>query len=41
MDYEKKYKQLINGWDSITDISENFPDCNDFEKCVLAMRFEG
>ena len=41
MDYEKKYKQLVNGWDSVTDISEKFPDCNDFEKCVLAMRFEG
>lgn len=41
MDYEKKYYQLINGWDSIQDISELYPDCNAFEKCVISMRLEG
>ena len=37
MDYEKKYKELIL-WGFIDDISDKYPECNDFEKIVLAFR---
>lgn len=37
MDYEKKYKELIL-WGFIDDISDEYPECNDFEKIVLAFR---
>ena len=38
MDYEKKYKELIL-WGFIDDISDEYPECNDFEKIVLALTF--
>ena len=38
MDYSKKYKELISAWNCVEDVSNLFPDCNDFEKCVIALR---
>lgn len=41
MDYEKKYEDLISGLNKcIPDISNNYPNCNGFEKAVISMRKE-
>lgn len=41
IDYEKKYKEYTEGWMLIPDVSQEYPDCNGFEKCVISMRKEG
>lgn len=39
MDYEKKYKEITEGFFScVEDVSDLYPDCDYFEKCVLAFR---
>lgn len=39
IDYKEKYKQFINDWiENSQDISSKYPECNDFEKCVLLLR---
>ncbi len=42
MDYEKKYHDYTAGiLRCISDITEEYPDCNGFEKCVISMRKQG
>ena len=42
LDYEKKYKEYPVGvLQCIPDISNDYPNCNGFEKCVIAFRKEG
>ena len=42
LDYEKKYKEYTVGLlQCIPDISNDYPNCNGFEKCVIAFRKEG
>ena len=42
MDYEKKYAEYTNGFlKCISDVSQEYPDCNGFEKCVIAFRKDG
>lgn len=42
IDYEKKYKEYTVGLlQCIPDVSQEYPDCNGFEKCVIAFRKEG
>lgn len=42
IDYEKKYHDYTQGFlRLIPDISEEYPKCNGFEKCVIAMRKQG
>ena len=39
MDYTKRYKELISGFTKKTeDISTQYPECSDFEKCIIALR---
>lgn len=39
MDYEKKYKELTSGnFRCFEDISNEYPDCGMFEKCVIGLR---
>lgn len=41
MDYDKKYVDLTSGLNKcIPDISNDYPDCNGFEKAVISMRKE-
>ena len=41
LDYEKKYQQLTSGLNLISDVSQEYPDCNGFEKSIISMRQEG
>ena len=42
MNWEKKYKEITSGFYKCTeDISSDYPDCNDFEKCIIALRLKG
>ena len=42
MDYRKKYEELTSGfYKCCDDISNEYPECNDFEKCIIALRFKG
>lgn len=42
MDYKKKYEEMTSGfYKCIEDISIQYPECNDFEKCVIALRSNG
>lgn len=42
IDYEKKYRDYTGGFiQLIPDVSQEYPDCDGFEKCVIAMRREG
>lgn len=41
MNYEKKYNDLTSVWNLIPDVSQDYPDCNGFEKCVISMRKQG
>lgn len=41
IDYEKKYKEFTSGFNLIPDVSQEYPDCNGFEKCIISMRREG
>lgn len=41
IDYEKKYQQFTSGLNLIPDISQDYPDCNGFEKCIISMRQQG
>lgn len=39
MDYEKKYKEITTGWlKCVDDISNEYPECNWLEKCIIALR---
>ena len=39
MDYQSKYQQLTQGATAITsDISNEYPDCNAFEKLIISLR---
>lgn len=39
MDWTKKYKEITSGfYKCAEDISDQYPDCNDFEKCIIALR---
>lgn len=41
MDWSKKYKELTSGfYKCCDDISEKYPECNDFEKCVISLRLK-
>lgn len=41
MDWTKKYKEITSGLLKCTDdISENYPNCDDFEKCIIALRLK-
>lgn len=42
MDWTKKYKEITSGFYKCTeDVSANYPECNDFEKCVISLRLNG
>ena len=42
MDWERKYRELTSGfYKCCDDISVQYPECNDFEKCVIALRLKG
>jgi len=42
MNWEKKYKEITSGfYKCAEDISSDYPDCNDFEKCIIALRLKG
>lgn len=42
MDWDRKYRELTSGfYQCCEDISEQFPDCNDFEKCIISLRLKG
>lgn len=42
MDWSKKYKELTTGfYKCVDDISAQYPDCNDFERCIIALRKNG
>ena len=42
MEWNKKYKDLTTGfYKCANDISFNYPECNDFEKCVISLRLNG
>lgn len=42
MDWEKKYIELTSGfYKCCDDISAQYPECNDFEKCIIALRLKG
>lgn len=42
INYEKKYREYTTGFlKCIPDVSQEYPDCNGFEKCVIAFRKEG
>ena len=42
MSWEKKYKEITSGfYNCAEDISSDYPDCNDFEKCIIALRLKG
>lgn len=42
MDWEKKYKEITSGWFKCTeDISDKYPECNNFEKCIISLRLNG
>ena len=42
MNWEKKYKELTSGfYKCAEDISDKYPDCTDFEKCVITLRTNG
>ena len=39
MDWAKKYKEITSGfYQCAEDISDRYPECNDFEKCIIALR---
>lgn len=39
MDYQSKYQQLTQGATAITsDVSNEYPDCNAFEKLIISLR---
>ena len=41
MDWKKKYNELVSGfYKCCDDISEKYPECNDFEKCVISLRLK-
>lgn len=42
MDWKKKYKEITSGfYKCCEDISEQYPECNDFEKCIISLRLKG
>lgn len=42
MDWSSKYKQITSGfYKCAEDVSNEYPDCGDFEKCVIALRLNG
>lgn len=42
MDWKKKYNELTSGfYKCCDDISEQYPECDDFEKCVISLRLKG
>ena len=42
VDYEKKYHEYTQGiLKCIPDISNDYPECNGLEKCVISMRKQG
>ena len=41
IDYEKKYNEYTFTWNLIQDVSQEYPDCNGFEKSVISMRKQG
>lgn len=42
MDYRKKYEELTSGfYKCCEDVSNEYPECNDFEKCIIALRLKG
>ena len=42
MDWAKKYKEITSGfYQCAEDVSSDYPDCNSFEKCVIALRKQG
>ena len=39
MDWKKKYNELTSGFYKCTeDVSNEYPECNDFEKCIISLR---
>ena len=42
MDWKRKYRELTSGfYKCCDDISAQYPECSDFEKCVIALRLKG
>lgn len=42
MDWNRKYEEIVSGfYKCAEDISEQYPKCNAFEKCVIALRLKG
>ena len=42
IDYERKYREYTVGLlQCIPDVSQDYPNCNGFEKCVISMRKSG
>lgn len=42
MNWDKKYRDITEGWlKCADDISADYPDCDSFEKCILALRLKG
>ena len=42
MDWGRKYKELTSGfYQCCNDISDKYPECSDFEKCVISLRLNG
>lgn len=42
MDWERKYRELTSGfYKCAEDISDKYPECNNFEKCIIALRLKG
>lgn len=42
IDYEKKYREYTSGiLKCIPDVSQEYPDCNGFEKSIISMRKQG
>ena len=42
MDWEKKYKEITSGfYKCCDDISIRYPECNYFERCIIALRLKG
>lgn len=42
MNWSNKYKEITSGfYKCAEDISAQYPECTDFEKCVIALRLKG
>lgn len=42
MDWSKKYNELISGfYKCCNDVTAQYPECSDFEKCVISLRLNG